>query len=432
MVPVSVRTRASAARSAPGLGHDRHPADRRGPTPAPGSPPPTTPCGSPGAAPGHPGRTPPDFSQFATRPSGACGTPRRPAPTRRSPAPALQRGHLDVPGPPFRSTCRRTTARRLPVSTIADGVGLNITVMSYQKNLDVGLIADGPGARLCGPHGYFEESWASCSARWRSMTAEAIAPGEEVEDAYGPRPVAPCLEWRAGSSTGRCSPATRRCAWPHGDGHPVLVLPGFTAGDRTTRLCGPTSPSSATPPTAGARRQPRPDRTGLGAAARALADLGDNHGEPVSLIAGAWGDLRPGDGAPLAGLRAPGAHPRLALQPGAPPGHPRTRLYRPWPGSTAAAQLAHAQRVRARPLPVPATSIYSRTDGVVAWQSCLQEPTGATRTSRSGQPCRSRGEPGRAVHSSPTGSPQSAGQWEPYRPMSTIARFLPPLRPYPG
>jgi pimeloyl-ACP methyl ester carboxylesterase len=31
----------------------------------------------------------------------------------------------------------------------------------------------------------------------------------------------------------------------------------------------------------------------------------------------------------------------------------------------------------ADPLPVPATSIYSRSDGVVAWQSCV-EPTGPT------------------------------------------------------
>jgi pimeloyl-ACP methyl ester carboxylesterase len=36
---------------------------------------------------------------------------------------------------------------------------------------------------------------------------------------------------------------------------------------------------------------------------------------------------------------------------------------------------AHALRQALRqPLPVPSTSIYSRTDGIVAWQSCLEEP----------------------------------------------------------
>jgi pimeloyl-ACP methyl ester carboxylesterase len=43
--------------------------------------------------------------------------------------------------------------------------------------------------------------------------------------------------------------------------------------------------------------------------------------------------------------------------------------------------LHEAEEVRAhlrRPLPVPTTSIYSRSDGVVAWQGCLEEE-GANR-----------------------------------------------------
>jgi hypothetical protein len=37
--------------------------------------------------------------------------------------------------------------------------------------------------------------------------------------------------------------------------------------------------------------------------------------------------------------------------------------------------LAHELRAALRrALPVPSTSIYSRTDGIVAWQSCVEEP----------------------------------------------------------
>jgi hypothetical protein len=49
----------------------------------------------------------------------------------------------NVPGPPIPLYC--AGAKMLghyPVSVVTDGVGLNITVMSYQDRLDFGIIAD--------------------------------------------------------------------------------------------------------------------------------------------------------------------------------------------------------------------------------------------------------------------------------------------------
>jgi len=221
------------------------------PTPAPGSRAPTTHADRQGAAPGHPGRTPPGL-QPVRHPAIAARAARLAAQLRLADRLLLPfnvssrtcRGHVPA------LLRRRTTARRLPVSTIADGVGLNITVMSYQKNLDVGSSPTGTWCPTCGPSwATSKRSWASCSARWRSHDRGGHRSGEEVEDAYGARPCCSVPSSGApGSSTGRCSPATGAAHGPHGDGHPVLVLPGFTAGDRTTRPLRPTSPSSATPP----------------------------------------------------------------------------------------------------------------------------------------------------------------------------------------
>jgi len=49
----------------------------------------------------------------------------------------------NVPGPQFPLYCAGAKlVANYPVSVITDGMGLNITVMSYMGNLDVGIVAD--------------------------------------------------------------------------------------------------------------------------------------------------------------------------------------------------------------------------------------------------------------------------------------------------
>jgi pimeloyl-ACP methyl ester carboxylesterase len=269
------------------------------------------------------------------------------------------------------------------------------------------------------------------------MTAEAIAPGEEVEDAYGaPSLLLRALEWRAGLEYGAMLasyPALRMA--PHGDGHPVLVLPGFTAGDRTTRpLRAYLSELGYTTYGWGLGVNLGPTERVLEQLPERLADLGDNHGEPVSLIGWSLGGIFAREMA-----RHSPDSVRQVLTLGSPFNlvHHRathaTRLYR-------AMARFHSPRLSSRmpnefergPLPVPATSIYSRTDGVVAWQSCLQEPDGRHENIEVWGSHVGLGVNPVVLFIIADRLAQSAGQWEPYRPMSTIARFLPPLRPYPG
>ena len=161
-------------------------------------------------------------------------------------------------------------------------------------------------------------------------------------------------------------------AAPRGDGHPVLVLPGWLASDTSTRALrwflrdrgyhahgwrlgrnhGPTSEIV----------------NGLGAR---LAALRARHGRRISLVGWSLGGIyarelarrRPDDVRQVITLASPFRDPDAT--------------------SAFIARLAGRRPTRApdvlerlrSPLPVPTTAIYSRTDGIVAWQSCV-EPRG--------------------------------------------------------
>lgn len=162
---------------------------------------------------------------------------------------------------------------------------------------------------------------------------------------------------------------------PHGDGHPVLVLPGLLADDASTRILrrelrrldyhvhgwrlgrniGPTAACVQ----------------GLRDRMRALAD---RHGKPVTLIGWSLGGIFARDLA----RRSPEAV-RQVITLGSPfrlERHSQTRATRAFD------RYAHLHAEHRRlplqsettPLPVPSTSIYSHLDGIVHWQACLDIP----------------------------------------------------------
>ena len=164
---------------------------------------------------------------------------------------------------------------------------------------------------------------------------------------------------------------------PAGDGHPVLVLPGLAASDVSTR------PLRAFLRDRGYRAHgwklgrnlgPRP---GVEAGMQTrLADLHKHYGRKVSLVGWSLGGVYARELA-----RHTPAQVRSVITLGSPfAGEPRAsnawRLY----------ELASGRRAddwpgRARmkePPPVPATAIFSRSDGIVAWQGCLERDASAT------------------------------------------------------
>jgi pimeloyl-ACP methyl ester carboxylesterase len=159
---------------------------------------------------------------------------------------------------------------------------------------------------------------------------------------------------------------------PTGTGHPVLVLPGLLADDTSTlplrRILR------------GLGYQVHGWRLGrnIGPTAQAVAGMGDRlqdlhtrYGGPISLIGWSLGGIY----ARAMARRRPSAV-RQVITLGTPfrlTDRNQTRA------SAAFSRFSHLHVERAavpleletEPLPVPATSIYSRYDGVVAWQACL-------------------------------------------------------------
>jgi pimeloyl-ACP methyl ester carboxylesterase len=171
---------------------------------------------------------------------------------------------------------------------------------------------------------------------------------------------------------------------PHGDGHTVLVLPGFLAGDWTTaRLREVISRLDYHVASPDILFNAGPTRQILAHLDRKMAELADAAGGPISLIGVSLGGVlarqmaldNPHCVRCVVTLCSPIRYPVITpLQPLAQaltPFHEKTWLDR-------RAQIGG-------PLPIPVTAIYSEDDGIVDWQQCLQdEAPGAVNVRVSG------------------------------------------------
>lgn len=163
---------------------------------------------------------------------------------------------------------------------------------------------------------------------------------------------------------------------PRGDGHAVLVLPGLLATDMSTtplrrflgslgydvrgwslgRNLGPTAPI-------------------LDGLRRAIPQLADSTGATLSLVGWSLGGIYARElarefptlvrrvvtlGSPFALTDAQQSHAHGAYQ-------RQAHLH-------AHGRVPSREEI-ARPIPVPSTAVYSRRDGIVAWQACIAEPS---------------------------------------------------------
>lgn len=161
---------------------------------------------------------------------------------------------------------------------------------------------------------------------------------------------------------------------PKGDGHPILVFPGLIASDLSTRVLRRYL----------RERGYRVHGWGLGrnlglksgienAMFERLDALHARYGRKVSLVGWSLGGLY----ARVLAKHNPDKV-RCVVTLGSPfAGHPRStnawRIYE-WASGERADDPVANQRLRGA-LKVPATSIYSRTDGVVAWQASIDDET---------------------------------------------------------
>ena len=187
------------------------------------------------------------------------------------------------------------------------------------------------------------------------------------------------LEWRTGVEYLSARLAMRRIArWPHGDGHPVLVMPGFLAGPSSTELLrnvlrhlGYRVHDWGLGTNMGYRASMKET---LPARLHQIREQSD--GRRVSLIGWSAGGIYARELA-----RALPDDVRSVITLGSPfrGNHQASTAWRVWRlvnrGTDAAESVSDAALVRrAQPLSVPTTCIYSKSDGIVAWQCCTSVP----------------------------------------------------------
>lgn len=165
-------------------------------------------------------------------------------------------------------------------------------------------------------------------------------------------------------------------ALPRGDAHPVLVLPGFLAGDEST-LALRRSLRGLGYWVHGWRlgRNVGPTRQVIDGMDRLLERLSEQHGRTVSIVGWSLGGVF---GRELA-RRSP-ASVRQVLTLGSPfrlsdPSQSRaSHLFERYSRLHVDTEELPTFRDGGQPLPVPATAVYTRGDGVVSWRACVDVP----------------------------------------------------------
>jgi pimeloyl-ACP methyl ester carboxylesterase len=211
----------------------------------------------------------------------------------------------------------------------------------------------------------------------------ALAPGPARGDDTDPNPYDPALhrapsllmlalEWRAPFEVGAAVAALPWLARaPVGDGHTVLVFPGLIAGDFTTTALRAYLRSRGYAVHGwdlGLNLGPRPGV--MESSLQRVATLARQSGRRISLVGWSLGGIYARELA-----KALPDCVRCVITLGTPfTGHPRAthawRLYELAAGHHADSHPLR-ERLHVAP-PLPTTSIYSRTDGVVAWPCSIQ------------------------------------------------------------
>lgn len=180
------------------------------------------------------------------------------------------------------------------------------------------------------------------------------------------------LEWRAPWEYCAAIAATPLLSQsPRGDGHPVLVFPGLIASDMTTFPLRRYLNGLGYATYAWEQGFNRGPREGVVEACLArLRLLRHEHGRRVSLIGWSLGGIYARELAKQSPEDA-----RLVITMGSPfTGHPKAtnawRIYELVAGHKIGTPDIH-EPLRTTP-PVPTTSIFSRSDGVVSWQCCIE------------------------------------------------------------
>jgi pimeloyl-ACP methyl ester carboxylesterase len=202
---------------------------------------------------------------------------------------------------------------------------------------------------------------------------------------------------------------------PRGDGHPVLVLPGLVASDTSTRPLRSFLNNRGY--TVSGWRQGR--NLGLrhgvqDAMVDLVQELNDTHGRKVSLVGWSLGGLYARQLAKMMPERV-----RSVITLGSPfaSGPKATNAWRVY--EIASGRRADEEDPRfggalSEPPPVPTTAIFSRTDGICAWQGCMEKATAQTESIEVESSHCGMGHHPAVVYAVAERLAQKEGEWAPF------------------
>jgi len=202
---------------------------------------------------------------------------------------------------------------------------------------------------------------------------------------------------------------------PTGDGHPVLVLPGLVASDTSTRPLRSFLKTRGYAVSGWGQGRNMGLRHGLQQAMVELVhELNDTHGRKVSLVGWSLGGLYARQLAKMMPERV-----RSVITLGSPfaAGPKATnawRVYEMASGRRADEEDARFGGSLAGPPPVPTTAIFSRTDGICAWQGCREQSSAMCESIEVDSSHCGMGHHPAAVYAVADRLSQREGEWAPF------------------
>jgi pimeloyl-ACP methyl ester carboxylesterase len=202
---------------------------------------------------------------------------------------------------------------------------------------------------------------------------------------------------------------------PHGDGHPVLVLPGLVASDVSTRPLRAFLKSRGYAVSGWRQGRNLGLRPGVQHAMVDLVhELNDTHGRKVSLVGWSLGGLYARQLAKMMPKRV-----RQVITLGSPfASNPKAtnawRVYEMASGRRAEEEDSRFGGTLASAPPVPTTAIFSRSDGICAWQGCREQSSNMAESIEVESSHCGMGHHPAAVYAVADRLAQKEGEWAPF------------------
>jgi pimeloyl-ACP methyl ester carboxylesterase len=202
---------------------------------------------------------------------------------------------------------------------------------------------------------------------------------------------------------------------PRGDGHPVLVLPGLVASDVSTRPLRAFLKGRGYAVSGWRQGRNLGLRDGVqDAMVDLLQEMNDTHGAKVSLVGWSLGGLYARQLAKMMPDRVRGVITLGSPFASGPKATNAWRVYELASGRSAEEEDHRFGGTLAGTPPVPTTAIFSRTDGICAWQGCVEQTSATSESIEVESSHCGMGHHPAAVYAVADRLAQAEGEWAPF------------------